>query len=275
MLDGQRIRAGDATLHCVQAGSGEPLVFVNGISTDLTIWSRQLQELSKDHRVVLFDHRGTGHSERSDGGFPYSMEALATDALRLLDALDIPCVHLVGHSMGGLVTQHMALQAPDRVRTLILAAAFARAPKMAHITYSLGADLLENVGVEAYVNLVIAQNYAHRYVEENYRELLLMRRLLVRQLEEAPIDATVLRRQVASILAHDTQEALSRLDTPTLVLVGEHDVVVPAYAARDLAERIPNARLEVLNGCAHNLMIERPTEFNGRVRAFIAENARP
>jgi 3-oxoadipate enol-lactonase len=263
-----RARAGEIELNYVDVGEGEAVLFINGLSTDLQIWSMQLAEFSKDHRVILFDHRGTGLSDRPDGS--YSMELLAEDVCNLLDALGVEQAHVVGHSMGGLVAQHVAIRHPARLKSLVLAATYARSPKKAHISFHLWADILEKLGVEAFVDLVIAQNYTHQYIERNWRQTMLMRRLLIDHLQKVPIDTAILRKQIQAVLDHDTEDRLARLRMPTLVVVGAQDTVVPPHLAKALAEKIPGAQFEIVPECAHNLMLERPEIFNTRVRSFIA-----
>ncbi len=266
-----RIKAGAIELNCIDTGKGEPVLFINGISTDLHIWSMQLADFSRDHRVILFDHRGTGLSDKPDGS--YSMELLAEDVCNLLDSLQLPCVHVVGHSMGGLVAQHLALGYPDKVKSLVLASTYARSPKMAHISFHLWADVLEKLGIEAFADLVISQNYTHQFVERNYRHTLLMRRLLIHHLQNIPVDTGILRKQIQAVLDHDTEDRLETLRMPTLVLVGAQDRVVPPYVAKVLADKIPNAEFEIISECAHNLMLEQPDTFNSRVRLFIRRAA--
>ena len=137
----EKVRVGEIRMNCTESGQGEVVVFVNGMGADLSIWAMQLADLSKDHRVILFDHRGTGLSDRPIDG--YSMEILADDLEKLLQVLDVPSAHLVGHSMGGFVAQLMALRHPLRVKSLVLAATSVRAPRMAHMGLHLWADVLD------------------------------------------------------------------------------------------------------------------------------------
>jgi len=103
------------------AGSGDPIMLVAGTGYPGATWSPQLlAPLTASHTVVTFDHRGTGSTPSTPER--YSTRGFAADALGLLDALDLPATHVVGHSMGGRVGQWMALDRPDRVRSLVLAA---------------------------------------------------------------------------------------------------------------------------------------------------------
>ena len=263
----EKIQIGNVELNYMMAGEGESILFINGFSTDLTIWSIQMAELAKEYRVVLFDNRGTGLSGKDNGN--YSMERLADDVSLLLEKLNIPSVHLVGHSMGGLIAQHVAIRHPSLVKTLVLASTFLKAPKKGHLTFHLLPDILEKIGCEAFVDLVISQNYSSLYIENNYRKIILMRRLLINHLKQVPIDTPILRKLVQGILEHDTEKLVNKIQVPTLIIVGLLDKVFPPYLSKALAEKIPHEQLEVLDNCGHNLMLEQPEAFTRKIKEFI------
>jgi 3-oxoadipate enol-lactonase len=266
----EKVPVGDVRLHYTESGQGEAILFINGLGADLSIWSMQVSDLSRDHRVILFDHRGTGRSDRPVDG--YDMETLADDADGLLRALGVPSAHLVGHSMGGLIAQLVALRHPERVKSLVLAATSVRAPRMAHVGLHLWPDILEKLGVESFIDLMIAQNYTHGYVENHYRYILMLRQLLIKHMNEVPIDAGTLRRMIRAILDLDTEAQVDGIRVPALVLVGDQDIVFPPVLVEVLARRIPKAEFVVLERCAHNLMLENPEAFNARVRAFLHDH---
>ncbi len=268
---GEKVQVGDVRIHYTDSGQGEVVLFINGLGADLSIWAMQLSDLSKDHRVILYDHRGTGLSDRPPDG--YSMETLADDVDGLLRVLDVPSVHLVGHSMGGLIAQLVALRHPARVKSLVLAATSVRAPRMAHVGLYLWADVLEKLGVESFIDLMIAQNYTHGYVENNYRYILMLRQLLVKRMMEVPIDVETLRHMIRAILDLDTEPDLDRIGMPALVVVGDQDIVFPPHLVETLAQGLPRSEFTVLEQSAHNLMLETPEAFNARVRSFLKQNA--
>ena len=114
---------GDAELYYEDAGGGEPLLLVPGLSGRGSFWANQVTEFSRDFRVVIHDHRGTGRSTHSR--IRYSVEQMADDVLRLMDGLGIEAAHLVGHSTGGAIGQVIALEHPRRLRSLVLSATWA------------------------------------------------------------------------------------------------------------------------------------------------------
>jgi len=262
-----RIKVGDIEFHSREAGQGEEILFINGLAADLTTWSAQFSDLSRDHRVILFDNRGTGLSGKADGSL--STGILADDVAGLLSGLGIPSATLVGHSMGGLIAQQVALRHPSRVRRLVLAATVSRSPKRGNLSLYLWPEVLEKIGVPAFVDLMITQNLSLGYIERNWRRILFLRQLLVNHLQEVPLDPAALRKYVAAALEHQPGAELGRIRVPTLVIGGDQDTIVPPHLAAELAGKIPEARLEIMADAGHNLMLERPEEFNRLIRTFI------
>ncbi len=110
---------GDIDLYYEEHGSGEPLIMVLGLGQDIATWGLQVEELSKHLRLIVFDNRDSGKSSRCSDN--YTTETMARDILILMDHLGIERTHLMGTSMGGMIAQHVALMAPERLKSLILA----------------------------------------------------------------------------------------------------------------------------------------------------------
>jgi len=118
-----RVSIGDAEIYYEEAGQGEPLLLVPGLSGQGSFWSQQVEAFKRDFRVIVHDHRGAGRSTHSN--IKYSVEQMADDVLRLMDALKIESAHLVGHSTGGAIGQVLALEHRPRLRSLVLSATWA------------------------------------------------------------------------------------------------------------------------------------------------------
>ena len=110
---------GNIRIYYEQHGQGQPLMMVLGLGQDIATWSFQIVELSKYVRLIVFDNRDAGQSSRCSND--YSTEVMARDILGLMDHLAIDRIHLLGTSMGGMIAQHVALMAPERIASLILA----------------------------------------------------------------------------------------------------------------------------------------------------------
>jgi 3-oxoadipate enol-lactonase len=110
---------GDLGLYYEEHGSGEPLIMVLGLGQDVATWGFQISELSKHLRLIVFDNRDSGKSSRCPDN--YTTESMGQDILGLMNHLRIKKTHLLGTSMGGMIAQHVALMAPERLKSLILA----------------------------------------------------------------------------------------------------------------------------------------------------------
>src|SRR5437763_4399756 len=119
-----RLRVGDLELFRDVDGAGDPLLLLTGLGGDHHAFDLVRRDLARRHRLVLVDHRDAGASD--EAGADYALGDLGTDALAVMDALGIERFHVLGASMGGAVAQHLALQAPTRVVTLVLVSTWGR-----------------------------------------------------------------------------------------------------------------------------------------------------
>lgn len=261
------LQVADVELFYRERGDGPPLLLLPGHGTDSAYWGLQLAGLSADFRVLALDHRGTGRSSR--GAAPLTVERMAEDALGLLERLGIGSAHVLGHSMGGLVAQALALRAPARVQRLVLAATFCRPPARSRFMSGLNSQTLATLGPRAYATLMMGWSYTLGFFEGRREEAEELRGRWAWHLERQPLDPRVLAEQAEAVAETDLSGRVGGLRCPTLVLVGEEDWLTPPGLSRELAERIPGARLEILRGAGHALHIERAPEFNAAVQAFL------
>jgi 3-oxoadipate enol-lactonase len=244
---------------------GEPLLLVQGLGADRRGWIMQRRALAGRYRCIAFDNRGVGRSGVPTG--PYDLEVMAADAVAVLDATGYESAHVMGASMGGVIAQIMAVRHPERVRSLVLACTACR-----HLPWRI--ELLEEWATTA------AEKGMRGFAAENMRWLLgprSLRRfrpalgLLAPVAMNGPTDGFVA--QVAAILAMDDglRHELRTIQAPTLVLVGSQDILTPVGDSEELAELIPDARLEIIRGGAHGFMVEHAGAFNRAVTEFLAE----
>jgi len=260
-------RVDDVELNYRLRGEGPPLLLICGYSADHFYWNLQLAPLARKFTVIVFDNRGIGGSSR--GTAPFTIERFAKDASGLLDALGIPRAHVVGHSMGGMIAQELVLRFPRQVDRLVLAGSMARLPRVGRFAGPFWADILEQCGLETFVRTAMTWNYSHRFFEERWEEAMRLRDLLIAHRREVPLAPEVVRAQYQALLAHDTVARLGEIVQPTLVLVGQEDILIPPHFSEELARGIRGARLEVVEGVGHALNIEAPELFNRAVEAFL------
>lgn len=242
-----------ATIAFAEDGAGPPVLLVQGAGVAGSGWRPQVEALRGRWRAITFDNRGFGDSTR--GPRPPSVEDLAGDALAVLDALAVDAAHVVGHSMGGLVAQAIALAAPRRVRSLALLSTFERGRDAA--VPSLGVmwtGLSARLGSAArrrrvFLELVVpAAELAGADRDALAAEL---GALFRRDLAEQP---PAVYDQIRAMGRFDARERLGELGAiPTLVVSGALDRIAPPASGRALASRIPGARYVELPGAGHAL----------------------
>ncbi|MDQ2750479.1 MAG: alpha/beta hydrolase [Actinomycetota bacterium] len=254
---------GSRRLYYEQRGSGAPLVLIQGMAGHHRMWGEQfLDALAKDFDVVTFDHRGVGYSTDIPGQF--TIADLAADSVALLDALGWSDAHIMGISLGGMVAQELALLRPDRVRKLVLGCTYAGGPGT---TMTAGGPLrMIQPMITGNVDVAIRTAYEVNLSpglrqDEGQFERFKAACLSVR----VPVP-TVLRQAQASFV-HNTSARLPDLAAATLVVHGTLDEMVAAANGRYVAELIPKARLEILDGLGHLFWWERPALAAGLVRA--------
>jgi 3-oxoadipate enol-lactonase len=249
-------------------GEGEPLLLVMGLAADTLSWVLQIPAWSQRFRTIAFDNRDVGRSSYAES--EYEIGDMAADALALADALDLDTFHLVGVSMGGAIAQHMALAAPERIRTLQLCVTYARAGnwgrKLADVWGAQAMRASREEHIDHLMLLCFTDGfYEHPEAVANARELMLA--------NPHPQDPEGFVRQLRASGRHDALDRLGELSMPVHVIGAEHDILVPVWKSAEIAERVPGARYSVIEGAAHGINLEFPEEFNRLVLEFVEEHA--
>lgn len=219
------------------AGNGAPLLLIAGQALDHRSWTIAAPALCRARRVIVFDHRGVGASG-TGAADRFQTRNFAEDATRVLDAAGETRVDILGHSMGGLIAQWIAIDHPHRVDRLVLAATSAGRRHGSARTQDADAALRSGDPDR------IAAIFFRRRSPDATRLLTI------------GADATARARHFRAGDRHDTGAELGRIAAPTLVLQGGRDPLTPVDHARFIAERIPHARLTVLRGASHGILME-------------------
>lgn len=236
-------------------GAGSPLILLEGLGGDIPGWRRNIPRLSERRTVLAYDFRGNGRSDAPDR--PMTMATFVEDTLALLEHLGMDRAHVYGQSFGGMVAQEIALLHPARVRSLVLACTHG------------GQDRMVRPGPESnvpkdqpYLSLY-SPGFAAEHPEHVREDLEVGRR--------NPPPPHAGRRQWEAMRAWSSWDRLGRIASPTLVLHGTEDRIVPVANARELASRIPGARLVLLEGAGHLYHSEQPEAADAAVLAFLDE----
>jgi 3-oxoadipate enol-lactonase len=257
----------------MHGAGGTPLVMIAGGGDSKADWlPEHLALLCTKHQVVIFDNRGIGQSDKPTE--PYSMAQYAADIIGLLDELSIDCTHIFGVSMGGMIAQHVAINYPRRLLSLVLACTIPGGlshPKVVPPTEAVLAQLDKPSSSNPAQDIRDGWSivYAPHFIENNsaFLERILQAHLAY---PEPPAYANNLRWE-AIVKTHDTYADLPHIRCPTLILTGTEDRLVPAENSQLMAARIPNARLIQYPGCAHGFLHETGTKAIEDVLAFLEE----
>jgi aminoacrylate hydrolase len=230
-------RVGGADIHYEIHGSGPPLLLVAGLGGVGAYWEPQIASFARRFTVVVHDHRGCGRSTRSE--IAYSVDQMTRDLVGLMDALAIESAHVLGHSTGGAIGQTLAIEQPERVRSLVLYATWTRADAFFRRVMEARKTLVERAGPEAYVRATPVFLYPDWWLNENPDALAALDR---RTIESFPPVAIVASRCQA-VIEFDKVDQLDCIRAQTLVVCARDDFLTPPYFSEELAQRIPSARL--------------------------------
>jgi 3-oxoadipate enol-lactonase len=245
------------------------ILMIQGLGADKHGWDMQRFMLARRYRVIAFDNRGAGRSDKPFG--QYSMEQMADDAVAVLDDQGVATAHVVGASMGGGISQMMCLRHPTRVASLTLACTACRNHPWRRELLERWMNTAQERGMGAMTNEAARWVMAPR----SFRRLVPAFGWLGPLAMGRPAHSFVA--QVRAILAADDglRDQLSRVHVPTLVVVGNQDILTPRGDSEEIADRIPGAELVVISGAAHGLMVEHASTFNKILNEFLHRVTQP
>lgn len=245
-----------------RAGNGPAVLLIQGVGVIGEGWRPQLDGLGDRYTTIPFDNQGLG--ETVLGPAPLTIEAMALDALAIMDAEKIERFHVVGHSMGGLIAQEVALRAPARVKSLALLCTFARGKQATRLTPAIVLiGLRTRLGTRAmrrnaFLELVMPPALLAASDRVQLTEQL--RALFGRDLAEQP---PIILKQLGAMAKYDASTRLGQLaHIPSLVMSAELDRIALPSFGRELAAAIPGARFVQVAGAGHGVPIHSPDEVN-------------
>jgi 3-oxoadipate enol-lactonase len=240
-----------------------PILMIQGLGASKNAWNLQRIAMATRFRSISLDNRGAGRSDKPTQ--PFTLEQMADDAIAVLDAAGVETAHVVGASMGGVISQIIAVKYPHRVRSLTLVCTACRNHPWRQELLQTWARTAEEKGM-----IEVGKEAAQWVMSPRS-----FRRLVPAFTWMGPLAALRPRHsfvsQIQAILdtREDLVDELSSITAPTMVIVGNQDILTPRGDSEEIAERIPNAELVVISGAAHGLMMEHSTTFNKILIEFL------
>jgi 3-oxoadipate enol-lactonase len=248
--------------------NAEPLLCIHGLSVDTLGWLPQVPVWSERHRMVIFDNRDVGQSSRATED--YAVADMAADALALADALELERFHLLGISMGGAISQELALAAPERVQTLTLCVSFGGGGAWGRSQGELWSRRALKTAREDHIDELMLLCFSEATFENAELHAFLRQMLLA---NPHPQEPEAFARQLRATSRHETRDRLGQLSMPVHVIAAELDILLPVWKSQELADAIPGARMTVVPGAAHAVNLEATEAFNAAVLDFLAAAA--
>jgi len=242
---------------------GLPVILSPGLGGSAAYWGPNLDALAEHNRVILYDHRGTGRSDRSLQP-DLTVDAMADDVVALMDGLGLGRASLIGHAAGGVIGLSLALRFPERLDRLVAVNGWSRPDPHFARCFEARLNLLHGSGVAAFVRAQPIFLYPARWISENHARLEADQAGHVAHFQGAAnIEA-----RIAALASFDIDARLGEIATPTLLVAAEDDMLVPASCSERLAKGLPNAALVPMLG-GHACNVTEPVIFDKILRGWL------
>ena len=240
---------------------------IQGLSENIHTWDRPvIDELSKHFKTIIFDNRGVGRSDKLDGDL--SVELMAADVLGLMNILNIKQAHILGHSLGGMIAQELALSNPERIKKLVLCSTScggSKAEPPSVETQSLLGRLAKKGHTKLLVKKAMPHTFSKKFIDENPRFI----EKKINDFLIIPTEPTTFQAQMTAWMRYNSSRKLKNLEIPTLIMQGIQDMMVPPSNSELLAEKLPNAEVVYFDSAAHMIHLEEPDKFYDVLLKFL------
>ena len=258
-------QANGVQIHYREAGQGFPLVLIHGFTGNLRNWALQIPVLTQQFRTVSLDLRGHGHSHKPTRREEYSLELMADDVYALIQHLGIGECYLTGHSMGGMIAQHLVLAHPEPFRALVLVDTAAEIPDGLRTEERARlVEIAREQGLEAVFDEQLKINPMADQLRAQPELLALWRQQFLLTSREAYLYCAQAMANREPMLP-----SLPAIRVPTLIICGENDEPFVGPSRR-IHERIPGSELAMIQGAGHTPQLERTEEFNRVLTGFLS-----
>lgn len=247
-------------------GKGEPIVFIGGFSSDLSIWRFIVAHFEKDFQVILFDNRGAGQTDAPAGA--YSIKEMTDDVVCLCSKLGIDRAHFVAHSMGGFILQTLAFHYPSLVKSAIISNSTFAIHTNFHNYLAAQLELLKaGAPLKSIIKASCCWVFSYKFLSKPG-----VLDELIQLTLDTPYPFTIqgYEGQYAALVHFDSRNWVNQIKVPTLVLASDQDLVFRELLVKYLAEQIQGSDYYCFSDCSHIPQIEYPEKFYTIVRDFIS-----
>ena len=265
-----KVKVNDITINYESQGAGEPLILIPYLAADNACYAFQVADYAKHFTCISLDPRGAGESDKPDQ--VYSTELFADDVAAFMAAIGVERAHVSGVSLGAATGMWLAAKHPERVKSLSLHSAWPKTDPFVRVVVEGWRIMAKGLG--SVPEMIIAGILPFCLTPELYAakpDVVDQLAAFVRSRPVQPLDAFM--RQSGAVLAHDALAQLGKIDAPTQITFGRHDIVTSTRFADPLKNGIKNSELEIFETCAHAAIYESVTEFNERTLSFLRRNA--
>lgn len=246
-------------------GEGKPLLMIQGLGYSSKFWFKQLPQLSKYFKVIIFDNRDVGRSDEAEEA--YTIRDMTEDAVNLLEHIGIEKAHIAGVSMGGLIAQDLSVNNPDKVKKLILMDTHPGGPEYLESTEELWKEIgdVEGLSLKEAYKKGIEYAVTDDFLKNNQETV----EKIIQMKLDRPQPVQAFNRQFTAASQFDIRNQLKEIKSSTLVIHGKNDQIVPIKFAQQIAEEIPDAELQIIKKAGHLAFIEKADKVNKSIIEFI------
>ena len=265
-----KVKVNDITINYESQGAGEPLILIPYLAADNACYAFQVADYAKHFTCISLDPRGAGQSDKPDQ--VYSTELFADDVAAFMAAIGVERAHVSGVSLGAATGMWLAAKHPERVKSLSLHSAWPKTDPFLRVVVEGWRIMAKGLG--SVPEMIIAGILPFCLTPELYAakpDYVDQLAAFVRSRPQQPLDAFM--RQSGAVLAHDALAQLGKIDAPTQITFGRHDIVTSTRFADPMKSVIKNSEVVVFETCAHAAIYESVAEFNERTLNFLKRSA--
>ena len=261
-----KVKVKDINIYYEIHGNGFPIVMIMGLTGTANFWSPFLiNEVSKHFKTIIFDNRGAGRTDKPD--IDYTIKMMADDTAELMNALDIERAHVLGISMGGMIAQEFVLNHPEKVDKLILVGTHCGGHRSVFAPVEI-TDFLAGKTTkthEEWIEKVMPLLYPEEFIKNNLEYIEEKKKGYLK----TPLPDKSRERNILAAGRFNAGRRLKKINTPTLVMHGKKDLLIPYQNAEILAKNIPGAKVVFFDNIGHDLFSPEPEKVNKSIIEFL------